>query len=207
VVLPIIHPSSIVRGQWGKQNAQVTYLQSLFNRTDLPTPLDITKPPPGIAALYPSPINLELFRQSVDTAKGVAIDIETAGKFIMCVGLTVVDMEKDYAPGMTLCVRFKQRGGGNYHAKWPAHLAQVTWFYDLMADPTLTKIFQNGITFDVPELLDAGFEVVGPFMDTMHMAHLAHPEQPKGLQFLSTLHLEMPVWKTLTDGEEIEGKD
>jgi hypothetical protein len=68
-------------------------------------------------------------------------------------------------------------------------------------------VFHNGTTHDVPILEEVGFRVGGRLIDTMLLAHTANSEVPKSLQFTSTLHLWMPVWKTLTEeSDEEEGK-
>jgi len=92
-----------------------------------------------------------------------------------------------------------------YWEHWERHLKAVEVLQTLLLLP-VTKIFQNGITFDIPELTALGLQIVGPYIDTMHLAHTAYCELPKSLQFLSTLYLGAPVWKTLVDSEELEGK-
>lgn len=203
--MPLLHPANIMRGRWKEEPSQAVHVERMVGyafKGIEPYMPDYTAPPPN-SNLNPNVRQIIDFILSLDS--GVAIDIESAGPFIICVGLTAIDI-KTYEVGGTICIRFRSQGGQPYWKQWQEHLDVVEALSDMLGNPHLSKVFQNGITFDVPELQALGFEVVGPYIDTMHLAHAAYPEVPKGLQYLSTLHLGMPVWKTLVDEDETEGK-
>ena len=205
-IIPLMHPSAIVRGRWELGPVQEIFIKRIiehsFNNTE-PKLQDPTQPPPN-TNLYPTISDTEKFVEEVKAAGAFALDIEEAGMHIICVGMTALDLQTEQI-GTTICLRFRNQGGGLYWKNWNEHYRAVELLQELLKSP-VSKVFQNGITFDVPELIDLGFEVNGPYIDTMHLAHTAYCELPKSLQFLSTLYLESPVWKSLVDDEELEGK-
>jgi len=186
-----------VKGQWALEPGQEVYIRRTVAR-DYPV-LDVTEPPPG-GCLFPSLEDLARFRPKVTS--GLSIDLETCADHIICAGLRVVDMDT-YEVGDGLTLRFRVRGGGLYW-RWPEHVRAVGWLAELLANPDITKVFWNGVTFDVPMLIKAGFEVRGRFVDGMILMRSAYLEMPSGLQFTSTFFLGMPVWKSLIDEEEDE---
>jgi len=205
-VMPLMHPAAIVRGRWELSPVQEAYtkrvLEYAFKGTE-PELQDPTKKPPH-CKLYPTLGDVDIFKDEILRKGAYSLDIEEAGEHIICVGMTAIDLETNQL-GTTICLRFRVQGGGLYWERWEDHVDAVRLLQEILLLP-VPKIFQNGITFDVPELQALGFEIVGPFIDTMHLAHTAYCELPKSLQFLSTLYLGAPVWKTLVDTEELEGK-
>lgn len=207
-VMPIQHPSSIVRGQWAKEPCQETYLRRLWRAIQGREPwpeTDITRPPPN-SILFPTLVDMENFTQEALDYDCVSIDIENAGPHIICIGFTLVSLETGVL-GTTLCVRFRRRGGRIYWTDRRELLAVVGWLFRLLADPRLSKVFHNGVVYDVPILESLGFTVEGRLLDTLNLQHTCYPEMGKGLQFTSTLYLWAPCWKLLVDEtQEAEGK-
>jgi hypothetical protein len=78
--------------------------------------------------------------------------------------------------------------------------------YVLLAYRGSTKVGHFSIQHDVPYLLDLGFKVHGPLVDTSVLCHAVHSELPKGLQFLATLFCGAPRWKDITDEKETDTK-
>jgi hypothetical protein len=197
-VIPLLHPASVVRGQWAKEAAQEIYIQrtKAWN-WPFDGHIDLAKGPPG-SVLFPSLANLNEFRAQVKD--GVSIDLENAGKYTICMGLTALDMDT-LEPGPSLCLRWRLAKGVRYWT-WPDHLKAAEWAYDLLADPTIAKVFHNGVTHDVPLLEADGFRVEGRLIDTMILMRLAYSEMQSGLQFCGTLWLGMPVWKSMLDEED-----
>lgn len=205
-IMPLMHPSAVMRGRWEMGPVQEAYMKRVLEYafTDAePVLQDPTVPPPW-TKLYPTLADIEDFADEVQGLGAYSLDIESAGDHIICVGMTAVNLDTG-AIGTTVCLRFRSRGGGLYWHRWADHLRACELLQELLLLP-VPKIFQNGITFDVPELKAIGFDIVGPYVDTMHLAHVAYCEMPKSLQFLGTLYLGAPVWKTLVDDEELEGK-
>ena len=204
--LPIVHPSAIVRGQWHEEPAQVSYLKRLVSFHHGWRPLDVEKPPAD-CIVRPSIAMLVLFDQYIQEGQWdcLSIDIENAGDYIILVGLTLMDLEAGLV-GPSLSLPFKGRFGERYWSR-PDHDRAVEMFGDWLADPRLAKVWQNGISHDVPMLEATGFEVNGEQWDTMVMSHYCYPEMRKGLQYNATLHLGMGNWKTMLDeDDEDEGK-
>ena len=202
VVVPLLHPSAVVRGRWGYEPAQAAYVQNAANalRTGSWPRIDIRVPPPG-TKLYAAPVHVKEMHRALSCQGGtLVIDIESAGDYIMCVGLGRLGPGAA-AVSQVLVVRFRVMGGGSFYHSQAALEVMVEALWELLADPKVPKLFHNGISYDVGVLERHGFVVGGDLLDTMQMAHTAYVEMPKSLQFLSTLHLGAPVWKTLVDDE------
>jgi DNA polymerase I-like protein with 3'-5' exonuclease and polymerase domains len=207
--MPILHPAAIARGRWADEPQQVAYLRRLkgyMNGDPLPN-LDPQAAPPR-STMWPTLSDLTDFdavlRDGVYDA--LAVDIETVGNHITLVGLTGMSLQREEV-GPNLSLPFRLRGGAFYWYKWADHVAATAWLYSWLADESLAKVFHNGLGFDVPLLEENGFVVRGALHDTMIMAHYTYPEMRKGLQYLATLYLGAPVWKTLVDvDDEEEGK-
>jgi hypothetical protein len=159
--------------------------------------LDLERGPPD-SILFPTLADLERWEQGITDA--VAIDIETAGEYIICVGLTQLDLESGNV-GSSLCLRFRLKAGARYWALQD-HAKAVEWLYDLLARSDLTLVFHNGVTFDVPALKAHGFQVKGKLLDTMLLMRAAYSEMKSRLEYCGTLWLGMPVWKTMVDDED-----
>jgi hypothetical protein len=206
--MPIQHPGSIVRGQWAKEPCQETYLRRLWaaikGREPWPD-TDVSKPPPN-SKLFPTLDDLKQFTEESQDYDAVSIDIENAGPHIICIGFTLVCLQTGNL-GTTICVRFRRRGGRIYWTNRRELLVVVAWLYTLLAEPRLSKVFHNGVVYDVPILEGIGFRVEGRLIDTLNLQHTCYPEMGKGLQFTSTLYLWAPCWKLLVEEkEEAEGK-
>ncbi len=203
LVTPILHPSAVVRGMWHHESAQVTYLDRVADGTAQPVDTDL--PPPN-TVLYPTLDDVDRFMAWVWGLKGVAIDLETAGPHLICAGMTAFPYyhDRDWGPQdtHTLCLRFRLQGGQLYWPRQADHESAILALSAILASPHIVKVFHNGVGFDVPYLLDLGFSIQGEWVDTMALAHSLYSELPKGLQYLATLHLGLPVWKTLRDPKD-----
>ena len=208
LIMPIQHPGAIVRGQWSKEPCQETYLRRLWKlvKGEIPMPdIDVSRPPPN-SKLFPNLTDLREFTRELEDYDAVSVDIENAGPHVICIGFTAVSLRTG-TTGTTICVRFRQRGGGLYWKSRQELLSVVEWLYDLLDMDKVAKVFHNGVVYDVPILQGLGFRVRGRLIDTMNLAHACYPEMPKGLQFCATLYLWSPCWKLLTEeGDEGDGK-
>jgi hypothetical protein len=83
---------------------------------------------------------------------------------------------------------------------------KIAWTYGVLASPDIPKVFHNGQAYDIPLLIENGFDVGGYMGDTLLMAHCAYPEMPKSLEYLGVLYGKVPGWKHLTRDYEGEGK-
>lgn len=202
VFVPILHPAYILRGKWGLEPAQVVALQTLRELASNPgyVPPNVREPPPG-ALTDPTIPELEDWCAGVDDS-GVAVDVETAGEFLVCVGMCRL---RDYR---SIVFRFRRQGGSTYWRRDADLRRCVELCFDLLAAPKIPLVFHNGQNFDIPYLRRVGFLVNGYAFDTMLAHFLAYPEMPKGLAFLAGLYLQIPSWKFLATPEmEGEGKN
>lgn len=197
--VPLLHPSAIVQGNWHKEPLQKAYLHRILSG-DWPK-VDYTQPPPR-STLYPGLSNLEPFYQECLDMGWVSIDIENAGDILLCVGMTAMTMTEI---GSSICLRFRTQHGGEYWTRRELPTV-VTWLDTLLGNPSLGSVFHNGIGHDVRLLRRMGFEFAGPKMDTFVMAYATYSELPRGLQFCCTYMLGLPVWKTMINEDEPEGK-
>jgi len=192
-----LHPARILRAGYAYEPAQIEYLRrarelvEAVGRGEPVTVIDVTQPPPNSVG-KPNLVDLAYFRGG-DFTQGVAVDVEAAGDILRGIGFTrVADLHSLWCP-------FWRVGGAHYWLTRAQARAAVAWCDELLGNPTITKVFHNGINYDIPvQLVDAGFAVAGPIVDTMLLAHVHQPEMPKGLAWLATAHLGYPTWKYLS---------
>ena len=207
---PLLHPAHITRGRWNAEEAQQNALARLVEVVKAggePPQWDTSQPPEG-AWIYPSLSQLTDWRGEFTTAghDAVVYDLETAGDHIICVGMMGLTLETG-ARGRGLCLRFRLREGRRYWPNPREHCLAVEFLSRFLDDPTVATVVHNGVSFDIPLLMEHGFRVRGPIVDTMVLSSRAYAEMPKGLQFLATRYLWAPCWKTMTDEtDEPEGK-
>jgi hypothetical protein len=157
--------------------------------------VDTVLPPVG-TSWEPTLEDLDQWYATEDLAPGVAIDIECAGEHLRGIGFCPLSSLRP------LWVPFRKQGGLPYWETYEQLYQAVEWVQRLLADPLVTKVWHNGLAFDISYLEGVGFEVVGPHADTILLAHTHQPEMPKSLQWLSTYHLGSPNWKQLSDTDD-----
>lgn len=185
--LGITHPAAILRGAWEEEPACVVYLRRARQIAERGCweILDPTAAPEG-AILYPTLEDLRVWASEIGP-NGISVDIETAGRHIILVGLCRVD---DLVPTI---VHFLRHGGDPY---WPQDEWESvrSWLADLLADPLVPKAFHNG-SFDITILKHWGFVVGGYTFDTLLAQHIAYAEMPKALEFCAKLYNGTGGWK------------
>jgi uracil-DNA glycosylase len=116
----------------------------------------------------------------------VAVDIETSGDVVTCIG---------FAPdrSRSLVVPFF-KGKKLY---WGRDFAEVLgWIRGILERPQ-EKVFQNGL-FDLAFLYRSlGFKVHGATHDTMLLHHSLQPEALKSLEYLGSLYTDEGSWKQM----------
>jgi hypothetical protein len=156
------------------------------------TYIDVEVSVPG-AILTPSLVDLDQWAMG-NLTEGVTCDIEDIG-VMLGIGFCRI------ADEVPIWIPIRTQGGGMYWAadELPRVIDWIQWVLD-----TIPLVMHNGQAADVPWLARIGFTCAGyeQGADTMLMAHLALPELPKGLQFLSTLWCRMPNWKKLVKGAD-----
>lgn len=120
----------------------------------------------------------------------VALDIETVGDMITCVGLSP-------DPQHSLVIPFfdPTKPGKNYWAKPEDEL--LAWAYIVQLCREVNTVFQNGM-YDVHFLWRAmGIPVLRAIEDTMLLHHALQPELSKGLGFLGSVYTDEASWKIM----------
>lgn len=185
-VLPTFHPSAVLR-QWELRPTTMMDLSKAIKERDYP---DIRRPKrevwiePTLEDLY------EFHRRFIKPAKRLAVDIETTGNRITCIG---------FAPDSTLALVIPfddpRRRGKSYWAD--EELERRAWRFvaETLQEHTPPKTFQNG-TYDIAFLLRAyGIKVYGAEEDSMLLHHALQPESLKGLGFLGSIYTDEGAWK------------
>jgi hypothetical protein len=210
-ITPLVHPASILRGRPALEPIQVAHLRRLAADPH-PTPVDTSLAPPGCDP-DPTLETLRWFTALVRTGipgEVVVLDIENAGPCLVCCGLLRMHRNRDILPAgpdRGVCFRFRRQGGAPWWTNWDEHLEVVTLLDSILGDPHITKVGHFIIQHDLPLLLDLGFALDGPLIDTSVLCHAVHAEIPKGLQFLSTAMLGAPRWKDIPDEKEVGDRD
>lgn len=170
-VLPTLHPAAVLRepvdaNLFARDLARFGQLV----RGTLPAPRDRR------LVLWPSEEELQEAVHRVLGAEWVAVDIETGGGKLQCVGFAP---HPDYA----ICI--------------PADTVSRIGAINLLLTSEIPKVFHNA-PYDVPYLMDrCGIAVNGPLHDTLAMHQALHPELPRDLGTLVSLYTNEPYFKDL----------
>jgi uracil-DNA glycosylase len=184
--LPTFHPAYLLRGAYADRHVTVLDLQKARRESEFP---EIRRPK---RTVYTEPLLHELgwFLESfILPAKRLAVDIETRGERITCIG---------FAPAIdvALVVPFEdlRKPGGNYWGSVEAEVAAWRWVKRVLDSP-IEKVFQNGL-FDMHRLWRTyGIPVRNASHDTMLLHHALQPESPKGLDYLGSIYTSESAWK------------
>ncbi|MCI0527911.1 MAG: hypothetical protein L0Y56_10790 [Nitrospira sp.] len=154
--------------------------------------------------------------QFMDFIKGcrsrrlVNTDIECYGRTVTCFSLA-------HSIDSAICIPLMDENG---HPYWSENEEATVWweYAKLMGDPTITKINQN-IIFDMWVLFMANNIITrGPVEDPMIMQGILYPDFPKKLEYITSIHADMPYykddkklwknfWKDITGFWNYNGKD
>lgn len=127
----------------------------------------------------------------------LSTDIETAGGQITCIG---------FAPGpeRAIVIPFVdyRKSDRSYWPTAEAELAALGFVRELLEDPTIFKMFQNG-PYDIYWIWRYWrVRVMGYLHDTRLMHHALYPELPKSLQFMGATYGKNFAWKSTLRGRE-----
>lgn len=189
LVVPIVHPSFVARGNreyWAITVYDLKKVRAAIEGTLLP-------PPSEHFNLFPSIGDVrDICQYILRNQLKVSFDIETIGwrhkLNMMCCGLA-------WSPNDALCVPFLKRGG---HTYWSDPLHEVEAFYWLneIFKSSCLKVGQNIFTFDIPVLMDLGFEFQEfTCRDTLVRHHSIALELPHSLSFLTSVYTRIPHYK------------
>jgi DNA polymerase len=184
--LPTFHPSYILQGGYEARHVTILDLKKARRESEFP---DIRRP---LRTVYTEPLLIELdwfYDKFVAPARRLAVDIETRGDRITCIGFAP-------AANVALVVPFEdiRKPGGNYWRTVTDEVAAMQWVRHVL-DAPCEKIFQNGL-FDISRLWRTyGIPVRNAVHDTMLLHHALQPESPKGLDYLGSIYTDEAAWK------------
>jgi uracil-DNA glycosylase len=185
-VLPTYHPQA-VGYDWSLRPVLYADLCKAKREAEFP---EIRRPQREVW-IEPALTDLSAFEQYLDEAEMLAVDIETIGDMITCVG---------FAPShdRAIVVPFydASKPDRNY---WPSFEEERTawqWVAKWCRSP-IPKVLQNGL-YDINFLWKTmGIAVANATHDTMLLHHALQPELPKGLAFLGSIYSTESAWKLM----------
>jgi uracil-DNA glycosylase len=196
-VLPTYHPAVIFR-QWSARPTTVMDLVKAKREARYP---DIVRPKreiwiePKLEDIY------EFNRRHIQSSERVAVDIETAGSCITCIGFAP---RKDLAiviPGIGI-----RRAGRPYWPSMDAERHVHKAIKDILTGP-VPKIFQNGL-YDISFIWRAwGIRTLNAEEDTMLLHHALQPESLKGLGYLGSIYTDEVSWKQMRESKTTIKRD
>ena len=192
-LLATYHPAAVLRAYKLKPIAGMDLTKAKIHsatREHTPTEREIW--------IYPTLVDLLNFyadhiRPIRGTNQPLAWDIETLPDdgIITCIG---------FAPNnkVALVVPFyAENETGSYWSTPEEELWAMKTVINILEDPEITKLTQNG-TYDITWVAKIfGIYIRGRIEDTMHLFHALQPELPKDLGTLGSVYEEESAWKNL----------
>ncbi len=182
-VIPTYHPAAILR-EWSLRPVTVLDLAKARRESEFPE----IRRPERTAYLEPDLSDIEWFYQEhLKNARMIAIDIETYGNQITCIGFSHT------AAGMTIPFVDQRKPSNSY---WPSAELEVAAWHAVRKICALPnpKVFQNGL-YDLNFMWHYGIKVENVAEDTMLLHHALQPESEKGLAFLGSVYTNEASWK------------
>jgi len=192
-VLPTIHPSACLRGQYVYRYYIASDLKKALVESDFPEiryPERTLIADPGIT-LQQALENLDF----IASHKRVAFDIEVIEFQVSCISFAT---SPDWSFSLPL------------HRRWTEVEEAQLWqrIAAILEDPEIEKIGQNSLAFDCWFLATTcGIIVRGTHFDTMIGHSIIYPEMQKGLGFLASIYTHERYWKDMADFKSIKKED
>ena len=187
-LLPTFHPAAIIR-QWDNRPTVIADFMKATREAHYP---EIRRPHREI---WIEP-NVEDIRRFIaehihgGEAGLLSVDIETAGTRITCIGFSP-------RPDLALVIPFDddRTKGRHYWASPQDERAVWELIRLVLGDPTIPKLFQNGL-YDIAFLWRSmRIKVLNATEDTMLLSHALQPESLKGLGYLGSIYSDEGAWK------------
>ena len=167
--LPTYHPAAVTR-QWELRPTTVLDLAKAARESAFP---EIRRPPCEIW-IEPTLEDIYEFEPHIRSSQNTAVDIETSGRLITCIGFSP-------RPSLGLVIPFMDQRRKN-RCYWPDEGTERTvwdWVKSILGDRSIHKTFQNGL-YDISFLWRAyGIPTLGATEDTMLLHHALQPESLK----------------------------
>jgi DNA polymerase len=191
--LPTYHPAAVIR-KWELRSIVVIDFAKALRESAFP---EIHRPHRQIFIPETLEDINDFFIRHLPECTALAVDIETSGGRITCIG---------FAPtretAMVIPIVNKRRKGGNHWSDGPTEHCIWQAIRRVLSSPMPAKIFQNGL-YDISFLWRAyGIGVRGAEEDTMLLHHALYPESLKGLGFLGSIYCDEGAWKGMRKGTE-----
>lgn len=188
-VLPTIHPSASLRGQYIYRYIISNDLKKAKAESLSP---DLIRPKRKLVYSFDSADEVLAWIVEMKKYDRISVDIEVLNYEIALIGIAV-------SPDIGVAIPVA-------NSKWTLSEEASIWLAlnDLLSGPAI-KIMQNGI-FDIHFLGSrCGIHVAGPFEDTMMSHSIMYPDFRKGLDFLGSFYCgTQSYWKDLVKWDDIK---
>jgi uracil-DNA glycosylase len=197
-LLPTYHPAAVMR-QWELRPTVVADLIKAGRESTFPE----VRRPARVIIIEPTLDDLQAFISSrVSGCRLLSVDIETAGSQVTCIGFSP-------SSDLAMVVPFFD-GRKKDRSYWPSLRAEAdAWLLvrGVLQDPSIPKLFQNGL-YDIAFLYRSmKIRVFGAEHDTMLLHHALQPESLKALGYLGSIYTDEGPWKTERKGTRTIGRD
>lgn len=189
-LLPTYHPAAVLR-QWELRPVVIVDLIKAARESAYP---DIRRPkrqihiPETIGDLY------EYKARFIDGNPRLAVDIETSGNQITCIGFAPSKHTALVVP----IVDFR-KPDRNYWSSLNDEFAAIQFVQEILEDKKIAKTFQNGL-YDLSFIIRTwGIKVLNADEDSMLLHHALQPESLKGLGFLGSIYCNDTNWKSFNE--------
>lgn len=189
-VLPTYHPAAIIR-QYSLRPITIIDLIKAKRESEFP---EIRRPRREIW-IEPTIDDLHAFdARYIQGCEILAVDIETAGTHITCVGFGP-------RPDVALVIPFfdGRRPDRNYWTDRKDEVAAWRFIQSVLLRAEIKKLFQNGL-YDICFLWRANrIRVINAAEDTMLLHHSLQPESLKSLGFMGSIYCAESGWKSMRE--------
>ena len=176
-VIPILHPSFVMRGQWEWWNVCVHDLRRILDESGDPA----IHLPERDLIINPTATDALEYISRCARAGLCAFDIEVVGS------MEVSHVSLSYDPKSAIAIRFDLLELDEEVTVWKA-------LNELLSNEAIAKVIQNGI-FDTTFLYTRYGIWTRNVHDTMIAATFLHPDLPRGLDFLASIYTREPYYK------------
>lgn len=201
-ILPTYHPAAVSR-QWELRPIAVADFCKAAREAEFP---EVRRPKREIW-IEPSLEDLEAFYEqyilprSIQSGSPLAVDIETAGTQITCIGFGYPDV------AINIPFTDPRRKDRSYWPDFKSERGAWGFCKRVLEERRIRKIFQNGM-YDIAFIWrTTGIKVFGAEEDTMLLHHALQPESLKGLGFLGSVYCDEGNWKQMRERSTTIKKD
>ncbi len=187
-VLPTYHPAAIFRQYHLKPIVAMDFIKAAREQ-EFPE----IRRPRRLIHIPETPEEIDdFFKRYLDEGSYVAVDIETSGRQITCIGFAV-------SPSMVITIPTvdSKRLGRSYWVVKDDELRVWQSIRRVLEDARIKKVFQNGL-YDITFIWRTmGIRCFGAEHDTMLLHHALQPESIKDLGFLGSVYTNDVGWKKM----------